>query len=362
MHRHLIAGAFACFGSSLFGQVTINPANQDQGALNNIQSTLQNGTQKAQDTVDRNLQQSSGASVSGDVQNRSSLSTQSQVNGASGPTGNVGIQSNTNLQNNSNRQPGQLNSNLSTQVQGQPAQGTRQRGGIVTQDQFNQYGNSFQANGINGAQSFQTQGQPLQVGQPQNQGWNAGAGQNGGPMQYRTQSESGNSMAVENNQQPWQSQSASRVYVLRIDASGREFICVNGRPVYFDNVNSVSAQANSGTQNQYRAGYGNYDLRNGQNTQNQSSKADQLKTEQKTSGSGQNSFSDGTNSQTLNPANSTKTTNGSDVVSPDRDRLGSDKQIQAKQSQNEVKTNTDFDVKSDTINPSKTSNDLIEPK
>ena len=57
MHRHLIAGAFVCFGSSLFGQSTDSTANQTQGALNKIQNTLQNGVQTARDTLDRNVPQ-----------------------------------------------------------------------------------------------------------------------------------------------------------------------------------------------------------------------------------------------------------------------------------------------------------------
>ena len=365
MHRHLIAGAFVCFGSSLFGQTIDNAANQAQGTLNNIQNTLQNGIQRAADAVDRNVPQSSGSSVLGDGQNRSSLNSQGQINGAYGPTGNVGVQSNTNLQNNSNRQPGQLNSNLSTPVQGQSTFGTQQRGSSVPQEQYNQYGqygNTFQANGNNGSQSLQRQAQPMQAGQSPTQGWNAGAGQNSGSMQYRPQSTGGNSMAVDNMQQPWQSQNVGRVYVLRFDANGREFICVDGRPVYFDNVNSVSAQGNSGIQNQYRAGYGNHDLKNGQNTQDQSRNGDQRKTEQQNNATGQNSFGNSTNSRTVDPVNSPTTTNGPEVASPDRDRLRSDKQNEAKGRQNEGETNLDFDAKSNAINPSKTSNDIIEPK
>lgn len=169
-------------------------------------------------------------------------------------------------------------------------------------------------------------------------------------------------MAVENMQQPWQSQNVGRVYVLRFDANGREFICVDGRPVYFDNVNSVSAQGNSGTQNQYRAGYGNYDLKNGQKTQDPSRNADQTKTEQQTNATGQNSLGDSTNSRTVDPVNSPKTTNGPEVASPERDRLRSDRQNESKGRQNEGETNLNFDAKSNTINPSKTSNDLTEPK
>ncbi len=365
MHRHLIAGAFACFGSSLFGQITTNPANQVQGTLNNIQNTLQNGIQSAADAVDRNVPQSSGTSVLGDGQNRASVNSQSQVNGTSGAIGDVGVQSNTNLQNNSNRQPGQLNSNLSNPIQGQSTFGAQQRGNSVPQDQYNQYGqngNTIQANRNNGSQSLQRQGQPMQAGQSPTQGWNSGAGQNNGSMQYRPQSTGGNSMAVDNMQQPMQSQNAGRVYLLRFDANGREFICVDGWPVYFDNVNSVSAQGNSGTQNQYRAGYGNYDSRNGQNAQDQFRNGDQRKTEQQNNATGQNSFGNSTNSRTVDPVSSPKTTNGPEVATPDRDLLRSDKQNQSTGRLNEGETNLDFNAKSNVINPSKTSNDLIESK
>ena len=377
MHRHLIAGAFACFGSSLFGQTIDNPANQAQGTLNNIQNTLQNGLQRAADAVDRNVPQSSGASVLGDGQNRSSLNSQGQINGAYGPTGNVGVQSNTNLQNNLNQQPGQLNSNLSTQGRGQSTFGTQQRGSSVPQDQYNpngqngqynqngqydQYGNTIQAYGNNGSQSLQRRAQPMQAGQSPTRGWNSGTGQNSGSMQYRPQSTAGNSTAVDNMQQPLQSQNAGRVYVLRFDANGREFICVDGRPVYFDNVNSVSAQGNSGTQNQYRAGYGNYDSKNGQNTQDQFRNGDQRKSEQQTNATGQNAFGNSTNSRIVDPVNSPKTTNGPEVASPDRDRLRLDKQNESTGRQNEGETNLDFDAKANAINPSKTSNDPIEPK
>lgn len=350
MHRHLIAGALACFGSSLFGQTITNPTNQPQGALNKIQNTLQNGIQNAQDTLDRNVPQSSGTTVLRNGQNRSSLNTQGQVNGAPGLTGNAGIQSNTNLQNNSNLQPGQLNSNLSTQFQGQPALGAQQSGSSVGQNSYNTF------------QSPQSHGQQMQPGQSQTQGWNTETGQNSGAMQNRARTESGSSMPVDNTQQSGKSQNAGQVFMLRLDAIGREFICVNGRPVYFDNVNSVSAQGNSGTQNQYRAGYGNYDLKNDQNSQDQSRKGDRLKTEQQTSGSGQSSFSDSTNSRTVGPINSTNTSNGPEIASPDRDRLRSDKQNESKRRQNDGETRSDFDAKTDVVNPGKTFNDVTDPK
>ena len=130
MRRHLIAGAIACFGSSLLGQTSGNPANQAPGTLNQIQNTIQNGLQKAQDAVDRNVPQSSASSNSSDGQNRSLSNGQNQGDGGTGSTGDAGIQGNTNLQNRLDRQPGQLNSNFSTQVQGQSTLGGQQQNGV----------------------------------------------------------------------------------------------------------------------------------------------------------------------------------------------------------------------------------------
>ncbi|HUP81494.1 MAG TPA: hypothetical protein VM260_23285 [Pirellula sp.] len=378
MHRHLIAGAFACLGSSLFGQTT-NPANQVQGTLNNVQNTLQNGIQKAQDAVNRNVPQSSGSYNSSEGQNRSLLNGQNQVNGGIGSTGDAGIQSNTNLQNRLDRQPGQLNSNFSTQAQGQSTFSGQQRNGVL-QDSTNQYGNAYQANGNSGFQSpaVQRQGQPMQSGQLSNQ-QNNGSMPYNGAMQYNGSVQNNGSMqnngsgqnmpmtptwnSSQNNsmQQSWSSQNAG-VHLLRFDASGREFICIGGRPVYFDNVNSVSSQGNSGTQNQHRSGYGNYNLKNGQNTQNQSRQGDQLKNEQQTPATDQKSFSDSTNSRTVDPSNSLKATNSPEVESPARDRLRSDKQNDSTRRQNDGETRSDFDAKSDVNNPSKTSNDVTEPR
>jgi len=233
MHRHLIAGALACFGSSLFGQAPDNTADQAQGTLNKIQNSAQNGLQRAQDALDRNVPQISGSSNLGDGQKQS--------------------------------------------------------------------------------------------GQSANQVLNAGSMQNNGAMQNMPMTPTWNSSQNNNMQQSWSSPAVGCVYVLRFDANGREFICMNGRPMYFDNVNSVSAQGNSGTQNQYRAGYGNYDLNNGQ-------------------------------------ANSARTTNSSEVASPDRNRLGSDKQNDSKGRQNDLETQSEVDAKPDPVNPSKNSNDKTGPK
>ncbi len=273
MRRHLIAGALACLGSSAFGQTITNPTNQVQGVPNQIQDTLKNVVPSTQAKVDAGVQQNSGANGLGNAQNQSTLNAQGQVNGASGLNGNLGVQSDTNLQNNSNGQPGQLNSNLSTQVQGQSSLGTQQRQGIVPQDNFSQQRNNFQTNGIqwngnNGSQLLQQQGQPMQPGQRQSQVWNSQTNQNTGAIN-RAGIESGNLSQGGNMQQPGQSQITGPVYLLRFDASGREYICVNGSAVYFDNVNSLAGQGNQG--NQYRAGYGSYDGNKGDNSKDRPS-------------------------------------------------------------------------------------------
>lgn len=55
--------------------------------------------------------------------------------------------------------------------------------------------------------------------------------------------------------------SGNRVYTLRYDANGREFICVNGQRVYFDQQRaSQDMLGRSGNGDErYRAGYGSYD-------------------------------------------------------------------------------------------------------
>jgi len=319
MRRQLFAATIACFGSSVFGQAIDTPANQTQGALNNVQNTLQNGTQGVQDTFDRNVQQSPGTTVLENGTNRPSLNTQGQVNGTPGLNGNPGVQSNNNLQNNSNRQPGQLDSNLSTQVQGQPGVGTQQRGNNVPQDTSNQQRNTFQANGSNGSQSFQGQGQPMQPGQ------------------------------VQTGQSPY----AGPVYMLRFDASGREFICVNGRAIYFDNVNSISAQGNSRnqnqSQNQYRAGYGSYDGNNGDTLRGRSPTSDQPKI-QPSLGFGQNPLGGNSNSRTVDPTNSQKAKNDSNVTPPAPGPSDFDKQNDPKVRQNDAQSEPISDAKSEGIN------------
>ena len=364
MHRHLIAGALACFGSSLFGQSTDSTANQAQGTLNKVQNTLQNGVQTARDTLDRNVPQTPGSSVSGDGQNRSSLNSQNQIDGNAGNLGNAGVQSNTNLQNNLNRQPGQSNSNLSTQLQGQSTLGGQQRSNGVPQDPTNQYGNTYQANGNNGFQSQAIQGQNQGPYQGQNQYHGQFQGQgHGQPMQDWQSYQGQNSRVTQNNgsmQNGPMTQNAGRVFVLRFDANGREFICVDGRPVYFDNVNAVSAQGNSANQNQYRSGYGNYDSQNGRNAQDPARENSQ-QTRQQGSGVGQNSVNDGNSLRPADPSNLRDTTNGQ-LDSKKPDQASSSKSTESKKSQNASGLQTDIDANAEVNKPSVNSTDFTPPK
>ena len=117
------------------------------------------------------------------------------------------------------------------------------------------------------SQSPQSLGQTTQNGQPLDQGLNTGATQRNGSNQNGNAMQFGAPSYAADGRQSWSSQNSGRVHMLRFDARGREFICVDGRPIYFDNVNSVSTQANAATQNQYRSGYGSYDSQNGRNAE-----------------------------------------------------------------------------------------------
>ena len=250
MHRQFIAGALVCFGSSLFGQSVENAANQVQGTLNNVQNTLQNG----------NTQTSSGSAISGDAASRASLNAQNPLDGTPGLSGNAGVRGNANQQNNLDTQSGKLNSNLNTQVQGQATVDSQQRVNNGQQNPANAYGNTYQSPQNSGLQPQTNlrQGQTLQPGQTVNQGWSAGSGQSNGSMQNGSMQngsmgQSGGFAPGTSMQQSSYSQNAGRVYVLRFDASGREFICVDGTQVYFDNAASASTHGNANTQSQYRA-------------------------------------------------------------------------------------------------------------
>ncbi len=353
MHRQFIAGALVCFGSSLFGQTTENAVRPLQGTSNSVQ-----------DTVGRNTQPQPGATVSGDASTRSSLNAQNQVDGTQGLSGNARIQSDTNLQNNLDPQSGKLNSNLSTGVQGQTTLDGQQRGNNVQQNQANQNGNNYQPNGNGGfqPQANLRQVQPMQSGQTSNQGRYLGPNQFNGSMQTGPLSQSGSFVPSNGMQQSWPSQSAGQVYVLRIDTSGREFICVDGRPVYFDNVSSVSTQANSAPQGQYQAGYGNYDSKNAKNTLESTRGRNPSQIQQQSSGTGQNNLGVRPNSRDLDPSKSAEAAKDNEVASPERQRIGADNRNDSKELRNENEVQSEVDVKSDGTKPGKTSTDDTSPK
>ena len=365
MHRQLIAGAFVCFGSSLFGQIIDRTANEAQGTLNNIQNNLQDGVQKAQNTLDGNVQQDTGASVLRDGQNQTSVNGQNQTNGAFRSDGGAAVQSNTNLQNNSNRQPGQLNANASSQIQGQSNSGVQQRGNGI-QNPSNQPGSIYEANRNNGTQTQATQGQAVQGRQPSNDGPNAGinqnnVNQNNGTLQNGTVSQLGSSAPMTNWQQSSSTQNSGRVYLLRHDANGREFICVDGRMVYFDNANSVSAQGNQANQDQYRSGYGNYDSQNSRNSENSVRENGQKKGQQQGSQVGQNAANNGNSPLATDPSNSGTMTNG-EFNSKKPDQASLNNSTEAKKGQNASGVQTDLDANAEVNRPSVNSTDFTPPK
>lgn len=357
MNRHFIAGALACFGSSLFGQTVENAARQIQGTPNSAQNTLQNAQQNVQDTVGKNAQSQTGATVSGDASTRPSLNTKNQVDGSQGLSGGAGVQSNTNLQNNLDAQTGKLNSNLNTQVQGQTTLDGQQRGSNVQQNQANQYGNNYQPNGNGQFQSQVNprQGSTMQSGQTSNQGRYLGPNQFNGSMQNAPSNQSGNFVPSNGMQQSWASQSAGQVYMLRFDASGREFICIGGTPVYFDNVSSASTQSNPTTQGQYQAGYGNYDSKSGQNSQDSSRGRNPSQMQQQSSGTNQNALNDRRNSQDLDPNRSTEATRDNENNSPDRQGRGADNGRDFNGTRNENDSQSGADVKSNVTKPDENS-------
>ncbi len=363
MHRHFIAGALVCFGSSLFGQSTEGVANQAQGTLNNAQNTIQNG-QTIQDRVDRNVQQSTNSSVSGDASTRSSLNTQNQAAGTQGLSGSAGVQSKTNLQNDVDSKSGQLNSNLNTQVQGQTTLDGQQRGNNAQQSPANQRGNNYQSNGDGGfqSQSNARQAQPMQNGQASSQGWSTGGNQSNGTMQNGTTNQSGGFVPNTNMQQSWTSQNAGRVYVLRFDAGGREFICVDGRPVYFDNVNSLSTQGNVNSQNQYRAGYGNYDSINSQNFKNASGVRNSQQPQPQSSQAAPNLQRDWQNSRNVEPSSSTETTKADDATSLERDRFDAGRTSESSEQKTGIDSRLDIKSKTDVAKPNATETDSFSPK
>ena len=223
-----------------------------------------------------------------------------------------------------------------------------------TQGELNKVQSTLQ-NGIQNSRDTVDQGQNMQAGQSSNQGWNRNAIQNSSSIQNGARMQSGGSVASDNLQSTQSTQNSGPVYMLRYDVNGREFICVNGRPVYFDNVNSVSAQGNPGNQNQYRAGYGNYDLKNGQNNQSQQQNS---RSGLESRGFDNNSFGvEQSNSRETNLRNSEKGVDSSGQI-----QTGSDKQNDSQVIRNKTNSRTDFNANSDSTKPSAIPSAEVPPK
>jgi hypothetical protein len=262
MYRHFIAGALACLGSNLFGQSNDSPASPARNTLNNIQNSVQNGLQSAQDALDRSGLSNAGTAPLRDNQNRATLNGQSQLNtqvqadGLSGSS-TTNLQGNTNLQATRDGQSGQFNANLPSQTQGQAQLNPQQRANNLPQNANNAYplnnNSGFPSQGVQG------QNQTWQGAQGYQQGMQSGSSPYNGTMQNGGMNQWGNSTQPMYGQNSWSPQSG-RVYMLRHDRFGREYICVDGYMVYVQNTTTNSVQGTQ--QGQYRSGYGNYDMQN----------------------------------------------------------------------------------------------------
>jgi hypothetical protein len=149
---------------------------------------------------------------------------------------------------------------------------TTTQGQSNVQGQFNQ-GQSYQGQPNQGqvyqGQSYQNQAyqnQPFQGNQYQGNQMSQNWQQNPGMSSRGNQPMQGNW-----NQGQSQGQMASnQVYTMRYDSMGREFICVNGQPVYFTNTSSTQRQSNfngqrsDGMQNDNASSSGNAQTQAGQ--------------------------------------------------------------------------------------------------
>ena len=259
MRRKLFASsllsALACLGNQGFSQV-VSPQSRVGQVIDNtrnaVGNSLQQGADQIRGTTNTNSQANAqtNADLSGQsIQSQSTAQLQGNV-GSSGVNTQAG-------------QSVQAGLNGQTRINQQNAQGSLQTNAGL---QNGQYGANGQTH-LNGTvqQNGYVQGQ-----YPQGQGtsnWQAG----GNSQMAAGSSVFQNSGWMSNNMQP-----SGQVYMLRHDASGREFICVNGSPVYFDSphMNQTNGAMNQNgqsagmQQNQRRAGYGSHDhLQPNQNQQ-----------------------------------------------------------------------------------------------
>ena len=371
MRRHLIAGAFACFSSSLFGQTTTNPANQPQRLLNNAQNTLQSGLQSIQNSLNQTVPRNANNTVLDNGRNRSSLNAQgpdqTQYSNNESLQNSVRMQNQQSMQfenkisNENMRQPSPLQNNgmahtLRKDVNGREFICVNGRSVYFDNDDMSAQGNTetgIQHRAGYGNYDLQNGQNPLLQSTPANpfdeqQSTLKGNGNIDDPQstQYQVQP-----MPVYQSQ-PSYSQSNEKVHTLRTDANGREFICVNGRPVYFDNTSSASARSNSTLQNQYRTGNGNGEPQKNQNWAPSKPTGEQSAVNQQPPGSIQSSVDDPRDSRNADTTGERKPIDGLNDQSPSVDRLDRQKQNESKENSSDSKPKTELDKGPDAIVPS----------
>lgn len=375
MRRHFIAGAFACIGSSLFGQTITIPATQPHRALNTAQNTLQNGLQSTQNLLNRSVPQNSNNAIFDNGQNRPSLNAQGP--GLTQHSNNQSWQNSGRMQ---NQQSMQFENQMPDENMRQPPQ--LQNNGMAYTLRKDTNGREFIC--VNGRSVYFDNANSLSARENTGTGiqYRAGYGnydlQNGqNPLlqsppanpteeQKSTLKENGkndDAQSTQNQEQPMPtvqpqqsySQSDGRVHTLRTDANGREYICVDGRTVYFDNTSSASARSDSTLQNQSRAGYGNSGPQKNQNWAPTLPNGDKSAVNQQSPGSIRSSVEDPRGSRNEDPASSRKPLDGLNDQSPAVNRLDRQRQNESKINPPDGAPKPDLDIGADAIVPSDSS-------
>ena len=310
MRRKLFASslfsALACLSSQGFAQV-VSPQSGIGQAVDNtrnaVGNSLQQGVDQIRGTTNSNAQANvqsqtnlQGQAIGGqtttrlqgnagqnEVNNQTNLNAQAGLNSQSGRNGQAVINGQTGL-NSQTGVNGQLGLNGQATNSQQNARGNFQANSAVQNGQSGVTGQTF-LNGVAQPNSY-TQGQYQQGQYPQGQypqgqypqgqypqgQYPQGQYQQGQSVQNwqgssSSQMAAGSSMAQNAGSASNGMQQSGPVYVLYHDASGREYICVNGNRVYFDSPSmnqpngsmNQNAQSAGMQQSQRRAGYGSQD-------------------------------------------------------------------------------------------------------
>jgi hypothetical protein len=273
-----LLSAMACLSSQCVAQVVAPTSNIGQGldsARSAVGNTLQQGADQIRGTTSgqansqNGLNTQGGISAQGGVNAQNASNTQGGLNSHTGVGGQVGSNGQGGLsQPSSNGQSVNGQTNAQGSIQTNP---NAQRGQLGTTGQTSLSGGVQQNGNANSTlQGQYSQGQFPQGQFPQGQ-YPQGQYQQGqypqGQYQQGQQSQGQYSQGQYSQGQYSQgqySQGSGQVYLLRRDACGREFICVNGNPVYFDSPSMKSQDGSINqivpdVQNQRRAGYGSQD-------------------------------------------------------------------------------------------------------